>query len=350
MRSAHCLSMSQKRQNNINNLVTGKYLSVSTAEIASSFWQKNVQNLALSDKLEIGSSIFFSVIISNKQMKNLFKKQLKNNSVASLGIHFMDMMGWLMRNLLANEIDLYSTLKQLGVKHKYLGISKMKYFDQMLFGLNKAFEYYLQNKYTIKDKDAINKVFIVISNIMMGNQNFALNINKFINSFNNFNILNSMNNCLSSPIGKEYFCQYLNTTYCEEIVVWLQSLDSFYSTVNESERFIIAENIYNRSISRSAPFGIAISHETRQKMKMKMKKLNNLTKIPSDLFVECETEIYKLIEANHWKRFQRTMIVSQKRSMVIVCGYTRVLEQKYKFSVSKDVEHIIVVFHCSWST
>eukprot|EP01083_Nonionella_stella_P133775 406749_1 len=69
------LSLKAKHSNHImiNNKVTGTYISSKICIIVSEFWQRNIDKLSDSEKLEIGCSIIFSLISTNKEMKQLMR-------------------------------------------------------------------------------------------------------------------------------------------------------------------------------------------------------------------------------------------------------------------------------------
>ena len=98
---------------NINNGVTGYYLSVAIAETVYIFWKKNLQQANEKKKLvsftniyfvinsvlsvfrlflivhilkEIGCNIYFTMIDSNNEIKEIFKNYLKHSTIEKLSI------------------------------------------------------------------------------------------------------------------------------------------------------------------------------------------------------------------------------------------------------------------------
>ena len=78
------------------------------------------------------------------------KSQLnENKKIESTSLRYLDMMGWLIRYLITDNIDLYSLLTKLGIFHQNMGI-KIEHFEPMLEAMHETFSYYFEHKYSIE--------------------------------------------------------------------------------------------------------------------------------------------------------------------------------------------------------
>eukprot|EP01084_Bolivina_argentea_P003736 7047_1 len=297
----------------INNNLTGQYLSLPIAETAYIFWAKNVETLSQKDKLELACSIYFTMLSSSKEMKHILRSNVKSesDSIEYLSLKFIDMLSWLIRHLLVNNMDLHATLARLGSGHKSMGIN-IQHFAPMLLAVHETFAYYFEHKYSIKEKYAIDKLFTVAAEIMMGQDIHKVKMmDNFSKSFNDLAFLKNLNVCLCSDVGREYIYRYFQETFCDELVIYLKLMRRYNACVSDKERFMIARTICKTSITPIAPFTINISHEVRQDTLGHMSYLetqfNALEceefEVPIDLFEKCHTETMQLIQQNHWKKF-----------------------------------------------
>eukprot|EP01083_Nonionella_stella_P056326 148387_1 len=300
-----------------NNGVTGQYLSISLAETAYVFWKKHIDRLPPQHQLEIGCSIYFTMMGSKTDVKQILWKQFKtdhhHNALKRLGFQFMNMMRWLIEHLCVNNIDLKGTLMQLGTAHKALGVNR-SHLDAMLAAIHETFAYYFEYKYSIKEKYAMEKLFTVASKLMMHEEHHT----NRVRSFDDLDFLRNLSACLKCDLGREYLYRFFEQTFCDELVIYLQSIRRFNAAVSDKERFMIARDICNASIKASSAFAINISYETRQQTVNAILELQTLFLQPveskrltvgADLFDECQREIMKLIKVNHWVKFKQQMIV-----------------------------------------
>eukprot|EP01084_Bolivina_argentea_P278553 475918_1 len=300
-------------QNDVQNNVTGKYLSLSVVETAYIFWKKHISTLNPNIKLEIACLIFFEMRLSTSEMRDTMKQIVEstNNNIETFSLSIMDMLEWLVNHLLVNDIDLYDALQQLGAAHTSMGI-QIKYFGAMLTAVHNTFAHYFENKYSIKEKYAIDKIFSVASQIMTGEDLHSVqSLQDFAESFDNLDFIQSLDICLKSQVGMQYLYRFLEQTFCDELVIWLQEMKTFKCAMSDKERFMIARRIKVTCIEPIAPFSINISHETRTQLLLMMKELEkqwhigvrNEFKVSSQLFDKCNIEIKRLMAKNHWKRF-----------------------------------------------
>eukprot|EP00483_Globobulimina_turgida_P009883 UN09902 len=142
---------------------------------------------------------------------------------------------------------------------------KTHHFGPLLLALHTTFEQYFDNKYSIKEKYAIDKLFSVAARIMCGEDVHNVQIiHQFAKSFDKLDFIKSIDICLKSTVGTNYLHRFLQQTYCDEMVIWLQSIKRFKSAMSAKERFMIARRMKIALIEPIAPFCINISHDTRQ--------------------------------------------------------------------------------------
>ena len=72
-----------------------------------------------------------------------------HKTLESKSLKFLDMMGWLIRHLITDNIDLYSILTRLGIFHQRMGI-KLHHFAPILKSMHETFSYYFPTKYNIE--------------------------------------------------------------------------------------------------------------------------------------------------------------------------------------------------------
>eukprot|EP01084_Bolivina_argentea_P285402 489414_1 len=306
---------------NIDNGVTGPLVSTRVCAMIYTFWTNHISALSQAKKLEVASSIFWVMISTSKSVKRMVFRMCKkeyNNMLAKeiekLSVRFLDMMGWIVRSLMRDDIDLFASLKTLGQQHRHWNIT-LDMFDPMLQAMHETFEYYFERGYSFEVRYAMDEIFILISNIMMGqrpnpyqNKSHLKDINATMHK-ENVQFLQSLHVCLESSVGKDYFIRYLKQTWCHEIAIWLESILRFKNATNDKQRFFIARNINKVSIQSSSVFAINISYGARQGALQRMTTMEErfATKqalnIDSDLFTKVEHEMIELMRKNHWVNF-----------------------------------------------
>eukprot|EP01083_Nonionella_stella_P096855 272309_1 len=297
----------------VHNGVTGVYVSHKLVDTMRVFWQKNVDCLSLEDRLEIGSSIYFNMVLSSKEMKRILWNSVSKDRYANvkrLGLRFFDMIGWLIRRLSTHSTDLKDILTQLGTAHKALGI-KMSDFSIMLTAVHEAFDYYFAQKYTMKERYAIDKLFTVTAELMMNEDMHSV---PMMNDGGSLTFLNSISDCLDSQVGKAYLYRHFHNTACDELVIYLESIRRYKAATSDKQRFMIGRDICKTSIQSTAQFAINISHEAREDTLDVMVQLeaqffkpcsSQSFDVPITLFDQSQNEILRLIKQNHWVQFKR---------------------------------------------
>jgi len=307
----------------INNGVTNKYVSSRICKISMRFWSESIDTLTHSEKLEIGCSIFCTLLASNEDMKQLMRaNSAEKPKIAETSIKYLDMFGWLIRNLVTDGIDLYALLSRLGAMHRSMGI-KMTHFNPMLQAMHETFSYYFEQEYTVEVKYAFDEIFAVAAQIMTGQKlKCSAHLLKLSEQFQGDEIpfLQSLDACLSSEIGREYLFRYLAQTWCDEMVIFLQTLSRFKALPSEKERFMVAREIVKTCIRPSATFALNISYENRTNTLYAMKALEQTftakepLSVPVTLFANVEAEVNKLLLDNHWVKFVDGIQVLQSKS------------------------------------
>eukprot|EP01083_Nonionella_stella_P067935 180015_1 len=109
--------------------------------------------------------------------------------------------------------------------------------------------------------------------------------------------LKNLHVCLKSDAGKAYLYRYFQQTFCDELVIYLQSMQRYKASTSDKERFMIARDICKASIRETAPFAINISCGARgtalatiKQLEMQFLDRSNTKefRVPITLFDECE--------------------------------------------------------------
>eukprot|EP01083_Nonionella_stella_P040097 109020_1 len=305
----------------VKNGVTGVFISSRICKIAAKFWMKNIETLSSDEALEVGCSIFFNMMATSRELKTIMKSR-RTQSIESTSIKYLDMMGWLVRHLVSDGLDVHSLLDRLGAVHRQMGIT-IHHFVPMLKAMHDSFAYYLEEKYSIEVKYAMDELFSFAAQVMTGQNirqsSYLMEITKQFQG-DHIPFLQSLEKCLQSPIGTEYLERFLSQTWCDELVIFLQSLKRFKRLVTNKERFIVAREIIKHSIDPIATFSLNLSYEIRGKMLYDMTLLEGKFaqqedfEVSVDFFEEIEKDVLRLIINNHWQRFVKDIETLQSKS------------------------------------
>ena len=199
------------------------------------------------------------MLSTNKEMKKVMKSNRTSESkIETMSLKYLDMFGWLLRYLTQdinqvsddiNKSSSYPLLIQLGILHRKMGIN-IQHFGPMLRSLHETFTYYFPKNYNIQVKYSIDVIFTMAAQIMTQqslNKVFYLN-DVAKNTLNddkdhNMDFLESLEKCLKSAMGREYFYKYLQQSICDEIIIYLQLIAKFHSQTSDKERFMVARDI-----------------------------------------------------------------------------------------------------------
>eukprot|EP01084_Bolivina_argentea_P005377 10139_1 len=146
------------------------------------------------------------------------------------------------------------------------------------------------------------------------------NIGKSFETENNIQFIRSLDICLQSTIGQQYFYRYLKQNFCDETVIFLQLLNKFKSQTNTIQMYMIARDITKTSIEPNSNFAINVSYGCRNNILQCMKEFQQIFEakqplsINGDFFTEAEYEIYLLLLNNHWTKFVHTIKMLHAKS------------------------------------
>eukprot|EP01083_Nonionella_stella_P146518 460919_1 len=315
-----------KRRNHtkICNGITGTHVSYQITDIAARFWQSTLHNLNKDMQQEIACSILCGTLSSDKQIKQIVIDNMRQRSktMEYMSLRYLDMIGWLVRHLIKDDVDLYAILAHIGVFHQSMGV-QIEHFRSMLDAMHETFAYYFPIKYSIEVKYAMDEIFTICAQIMSG-QDLARSPHlKYITqSFaeEDVSFLNDLDHCLQSSVGKQYLFAFLRQTFCDEMVLFLQSIQEFKCKMNAMQMFMVARHIINSSIVSDATLSLNLSFECRDETLKAMQTLEQRFKskepiyIDANFFAQVEYEVYVLILNNHWKRFVSNMKTVHGRS------------------------------------
>eukprot|EP01083_Nonionella_stella_P178401 630095_1 len=276
-------------QPRVHNGVVGIYISLESVQRSVRFWDANVSNLDV--YREIGCSIFFSMITTNRDIKKLFIGKINRNKLEEMGPKFLDMMAYVIRSLVRNDIDLYTKLYLLGSTHSTQGISSPMY-PLFISAMNETFAYYFPQKYTTDIEKAMNEVFNAVCLIMQ--HQHAKKI-----------WLASVDECLLSVHGKAALLCYLKQVGCHHMLSFYDLLHQFKSNHNPVERFVIARDIVRFETKKTD-----ITLRIPSNILADMERLNDLwlSRVPFDMdstyFDDVERGIKALILQKYWNGFK----------------------------------------------
>jgi len=309
----------------VDNGITNTFVSARICKIGARFWQKNIASLPMPDQLEIACSIWFSMLSSSAEMKKVMKGNLSGQKIEQTAIRYLQMMGWLIRHLVTDNIDLCALLSKLGAYHQNMGI-RINHYEPMLQAIHETFSYYFDHDYTIEVKYAFDEIFTLAAQMMTGcSLKQSSHLLALSEQFQGDEIpfLKSLNVCLQSNIGKEYLYRYLQQTWCDEIVIFWKTLSRFKALPSDKERFMVARDIIKTCIEPSAEFSLNLCYENRANTLSAMQELEKsfATKtaltVPTTLFMAVEEEVCKLVMDNHFKNFVESIQILQLKSSAL---------------------------------
>lgn len=294
-------------------------------KIAANFWATSIDSLAVETQLEIGCSIFFGMLSDNNSIHQVMKNNVKNTQIEAISIKFLDMMGWLIRYLMQNIYQCDETLLiKLGEHHRKMGIN-LEHYAPMLSSLHDTFAYYFPKAYTVQVKYSIDVIFTMATKIMTQREfnkltyldDVANQSSHDLHGCQQLDFLKSFEECLASPMGRQYFYDYLQSVYCHEFVVYLQLINKFHAQNSDVQRFVVARELTKTCILCQANFALNISHECRETTIERMQKLeakwqaNKQLKqskqekfhVSPEMFSCVEMEMRRCIIKTHWKMF-----------------------------------------------
>eukprot|EP01083_Nonionella_stella_P035706 97375_1 len=302
LKSFICQSLS------MDNGVAGKYISRRLVAVAAGFWINHIESLSTETKLEIGATMFFGMIASNKGVRSITKNHLSTDiKLKKHSLKFLEMIGYLMRNLVRDGIDFKQMLQELGAQHKRIGV-QMHHFDVLICAIHETMSYYFPKHYDIDVQYAMEQVITISARIMNDTLLSRQNSMRRLSSFHGVNtlFLESLEMCLASDIGTEYFHRYLESQCCHEVSEYLKLMQKFHKQRTDQERCMVAKEIVKCCVDANGEYAVNISYETRKNLMDKWHKLEDewlSLAIPTDYFEDVEMEMRRLIVKNHWMKF-----------------------------------------------
>ena len=324
------------------NGIVGVYISIDMVMHAYQFWQDNVLRLNKT-KLKELCAIFYANLIDSISNNSVLKKRL-NGDINRNGLILLDMIGWLLRTLIRENINAFKTLMNLGLSnifvyiytyimcvyfniktgylHASFGITATLYEKFLICTHNTLCDVF-DDKYTITIKYSFDKILILCISIMTGKKLDELSFQKRLNKITNLTFLSSLMDCLSDNIGREYLYTFLNTLYVKEIPYFLNLYHEFVNTKSNKLKYSIANKMYNQCIKHNSKYQINLSYNTFKKIsdnfiniKSQFKLNKNNINMSNDLFKRAYNEIIPLITHNHWTPFCREMNILKNMSNI----------------------------------
>eukprot|EP00485_Elphidium_margaritaceum_P012048 CAMPEP_0202708148 /NCGR_PEP_ID=MMETSP1385-20130828/20396_1 /ASSEMBLY_ACC=CAM_ASM_000861 /TAXON_ID=933848 /ORGANISM="Elphidium margaritaceum" /LENGTH=392 /DNA_ID=CAMNT_0049367049 /DNA_START=64 /DNA_END=1242 /DNA_ORIENTATION=+ len=313
----HVLTLQCIDVSKINNGVTGTLINALVVQIAADFWNKLIANKPMADKLEISCAIFFDMMTQNSETHGILKRTFTTqHSIQKSSLRLFDMLHWLLQSLLRSDVDLVTVLRHLGNQHHNMGID-MHHLSAMLTAIHTTFSYYFPIQYGVQVKYAFDQIFSVAARVMTG-QTLTDVSNEFHGVANLSDddesqiFLQSLSACLKCNIGRTYLFRFLQQKFCDEVVIFLQSMKKFRQQTSDKERFMVAREVVKNTIATDALFCVNISHELRESILANMQELERTfsgkkdLQVAKDFFVDVEKEMNQLVMENHWYAFAAT--------------------------------------------
>eukprot|EP01083_Nonionella_stella_P045462 122085_1 len=300
----------------VTNGITGNYVSSRICKIAANFYHQNIDTLSVYERLEVGCSVFFNMN-THPEIQEIVKFNIttKNKSIEVTALKVLDMIGWLLRNLITSNIDLYALLTRLGGLHQRMGI-EIYHFIPMLTAMHQTFSQYFPSKYTLEVRYSFDEIITLAAQIMTlpaKSPRYLTHISRKMKG-DVMASLEDVSVCVNSQIGKDFFYKYLAQNACDEIAIFLKSVYNFKRLETDQERYNATQNIYRLSIEPTAKFCLNMSHETRQNITKQIQeleqlhsKINQKITMRNNLFAQVEIEIYEWIMEYHWSQFVNAM-------------------------------------------
>jgi len=282
------------------------YASDKIIKIAADFWNTKMSKLSFEEQKEIGVTMYLDMMVSDKSLRALFARRFNGTTnIESISLKFFNMLGWLIRTCCRNDDNVENTLRSLGAMHKNFGIDNA-HFAVMLASLHTTFAHYFPQDYGIKERYALDYMFTLASQLMMGGGSMTEHSPET-------EYLNNLQTCLRSSVGRAYLFRYWQQTWCDELVIYSQNIQKFEQQTNDKGRFMIARNIVEVSINAQSDLAVNISYNCRQNALELMQEyeqqfqLKQDIKVSAKMFDSVTSEIHALIMSNHWNTFKRSI-------------------------------------------
>jgi len=279
--------------------ISSSCVSEKIVKIGADFWNSKISTMSYDDQIELSVALFLDMAVRDKSIMAM-NKHVK---IEARSLKFLNMVGWLIRILHGDYgSNLEESFRTLGNIHKAMGL-RSDHFVVMRVSLHDTFAHYFPHDYGIKQQYAIDFMFLLASNLMMGEaMAFPCDDSDYLSSLQ--------------------ACLYLQQTWCDEMLIYLQGIRKFKQQTNDKGRFMIARNIVDVSINAESDVAVNISYECRMNAMRLMSeydekfRMKEDIKISSSMFESVTEEMYVLIFENHWREFKkniRNMSTSKKQ-------------------------------------
>ena len=129
--------------------------------------------------------------------------------------------------------------------------------------------------------------------------------------------LDSLEQCLADPTGKEYLERFLVQSFCAELVDFEKYYKQYKGALSDTERYILAATIVKKFLTPNAKMELNIKNlEIKHKIIKKIDKIQNnkgssskkgKQEYPSELFDTIHNWVTAQITNNSWPKFQQTI-------------------------------------------
>jgi len=140
-----------------------------------------------------------------------------------------------------------------------------------------------------------------------------------MNNISDTNIINiKLKDILLDPNYCSFFLKFLEREFAQENVIFWLRVNEFRNTISDSERVIIAKDIFEAFIQPGAQNEINLSDFTISKTILPYFKSEN-NYFPNDMYNRSQKEIYDLMTLHSWPRF------------VLTADYKKIVAEKLNF-------------------
>eukprot|EP00485_Elphidium_margaritaceum_P009396 CAMPEP_0202699614 /NCGR_PEP_ID=MMETSP1385-20130828/12842_1 /ASSEMBLY_ACC=CAM_ASM_000861 /TAXON_ID=933848 /ORGANISM="Elphidium margaritaceum" /LENGTH=200 /DNA_ID=CAMNT_0049356593 /DNA_START=465 /DNA_END=1067 /DNA_ORIENTATION=- len=186
-----------------------------------------------------------------------------------------------------------------------MGIT-VRHFVILRQSLHETLSYYFPDDYTADVQYAFDIIMTVAAEIMTGTIVSSSGIDPCF--------LKSLEECLNSVVGTNYFFSFLRRRACDEIAEYLKLMRQFEKASDESDRYAVTKAMMHLCIATDGTHALNISFEIRnqtieafEKLQIKQQRqfdpYGQTVQVPSDFFETVHVHVRRLIIKNHWSAF-----------------------------------------------
>lgn len=201
-------------------------------------------------------------VLRSKHVDGVRVRNLSLESVETVILEMMDIMGWIVRKIKMKDATLDAVLVQMGDVYATHGIG-MKEYGHLLHRMHGAFTIHFREHYTAAIRFAVDEVFVFSVQKMTGNDLKVCNATTDGDGESALSALLSQRTfqdvvqCMASEEGREYLYRYLHQVHCTDIVLFLQLMHCYKGTEQETpRRRVVARDIEAICLQRDSPFAV----------------------------------------------------------------------------------------------